>query len=115
MFRRFAQWIERGDSGDSGDSYTSSSGDESLSDSPPKSPFRHEYDATEPRKVTLVRNALDVAYESVATIKEPRQELKKLGGFTPWMDLGKALKTIIENRQDTRVQAALDVDLLSCK
>lgn len=102
-------------SADSDDSYTSSSGEESLSDSPVrKSDARHEYDTTESRKVRSVRDALDTAYRSVAMIEVPRGDLGQ-EGVTPWKDLGQALKTITDNRSDARVRAALDVDTLSRK
>ena len=102
-------------SADSDDSYTSSSGEESLSDSPVrKSPARHEYDTTESRKVRLVRDALDTAYKSVAMIEAPREDLGQ-EGVTPWKDLGQALKTLMGNRSDARVRAALDVVTLSRK
>jgi len=77
---------------DSDDSYTSSSGEESLSDSPKRvSPDRYIDDTTESRKVRLVRGALDTAYRSVAVIEAPRKDISQ-EGQTPWKDLGQALR-----------------------
>jgi len=98
---------------DSDDSYTSSSGEESLSDSPKRvSPDRYIDDTTESRKVRLVRGALDTAYRSVAVIEAPRKDISQ-EGQTPWKDLGQALKTITDNGSDARVRAVMDVDTLS--
>ena len=98
---------------DSDDSYTSSSGEESLSDSPKReSPDRHVDDTTESHKLRLVRGALDTAYRSVAVIEAPRKDISQ-EGQTPWKDLGQALKTITDNGSDARVRAAMDVDTLS--
>lgn len=100
---------------DSDDSPSSSSGEESLSDSPtPKAPFRHEHDSNESRKVTAVRDAFEIAYRSVASIKEPRYDIDQTG-LRPWTDLGRALKTIVDNGSDTRVRAVLDVEAISGK
>jgi hypothetical protein len=98
---------------DSDDSYTSSSGEESLSDSPKReSPDRYVDDTTESHRVRLVRGALDTAYRSVAVIEAPRKDISQ-EGQTPWKDLGNALKTITDNGGDARVRAAMDVDTLS--
>jgi hypothetical protein len=97
---------------DSDDSYYSSSDEDSLSDSPERRfPLRPEHDITEPRKVTLVRDALDTAYHMVAMVSEPRMDVSQLG-FKPWKALGQALKTIGENGNDSRVSSVLDMEAL---
>lgn len=100
---------------DSDDSYSSSSGEESLSDSSKrKPPNRPQNNSTEPRKVKLVRDALDTAYRTIAMLEQPLDDVSR-EATTPWKDLGQALRTISEQRGDARVRAALDVDTLSRK